>query len=29
MGPFEQFLHDSTIEFPVYAGSANSGSFRR
>jgi hypothetical protein len=28
-GPFDQFLRDSAMEFPVYVGSANSGSFRR
>jgi Rieske Fe-S protein len=27
-GPSDQFLHDSLMEFPVYARSANSGSFR-
>jgi hypothetical protein len=29
MGPSAQLLRDSPMEFPVYAGSANSGSFRR
>jgi hypothetical protein len=27
--PSAQLLRDSTMEFPVYDGSANSGSFRR
>jgi hypothetical protein len=28
-GPSDQFLRDSAMEFPVYAESANSGSFCR
>jgi hypothetical protein len=28
-GPSAQLLRDSAMEFPVYDGSANSGSFRR
>jgi hypothetical protein len=28
-GPSTQFLRDSVMEFPVYDGSANLGSFRK
>jgi hypothetical protein len=28
-GPSVQLLHNSAMEFPMYDGSANSGSFRR